>query len=78
MIVFNIEERQRVRIVDYDGLVKVDQSAIEGRLKEKGISIRLDNFVEQGKHKELVTKENGVYAKLHRTQIEMSSLVAVR
>jgi ATP-binding cassette subfamily B protein len=31
--------------------------------------------VEQGLHSELVDKENGVYAKLHKTQIEMSSLV---
>lgn len=28
--------------------------------------------VEQGVHAELVAKENGVYAKLHRTQVEMS------
>ena len=35
-------------------------------------------IVEQGDHKDLVNKENGVYAKLHKTQMEMASIVAVR
>jgi ATP-binding cassette subfamily B protein len=34
--------------------------------------------VEQGTHPELVDKPDGVYAKLHKTQLEMSSLVAIR
>jgi ATP-binding cassette subfamily B protein len=34
--------------------------------------------VEKGTHAELVNKEKGVYAKLHNTQVEMSSLVAIR
>jgi ATP-binding cassette subfamily B protein len=34
--------------------------------------------VEQGQHSELVHKPNGVYAKLHQTQMEMASLVAIR
>jgi ATP-binding cassette subfamily B protein len=35
-------------------------------------------IVEQGLHRELVEKENGVYAKLHRIQMEMNSQVALR
>ncbi len=35
-------------------------------------------IVEEGLHADLVNKENGVYAKLHKTQVEMSSLVAIR
>ncbi len=34
IVVFNLEERQRVKIVDYEGLTKVDQSAIDEALKE--------------------------------------------
>ena len=34
--------------------------------------------VEQGQHSELVHKPNGIYAKLHQTQMEMASLVAIR
>src|SRR5206468_9162091 len=33
--------------------------------------------VEQGLHSELLTNETGVYAKLHKTQMEMNSLVAI-
>jgi ABC-type multidrug transport system fused ATPase/permease subunit len=33
---------------------------------------------ETGKHHELVVKPDGVYAKLHKTQVEMSTLVAIR
>lgn len=35
-------------------------------------------IVEQGLHRDLVNKEDGVYAKLHRTQMEMNSQVAIR
>jgi ATP-binding cassette, subfamily B, bacterial len=35
-------------------------------------------IVESGKHEDLVIKENGVYAKLHKTQMEMATLVAIR
>jgi ATP-binding cassette subfamily B protein len=34
-------------------------------------------IVEQGGHVDLVNKEDGVYAKLHRTQVEMSAQVAI-
>jgi ATP-binding cassette subfamily B protein len=34
-------------------------------------------IVEQGSHAELVDKENGVYAKLHKTQMELATQVAV-
>ncbi|WP_428938732.1 ABC transporter ATP-binding protein [Fontivita pretiosa] len=35
-------------------------------------------IVEQGRHEELVNKPDGVYAKLHKTQMEMASMVAIR
>jgi ATP-binding cassette subfamily B protein len=34
-------------------------------------------IVEEGKHADLVDKEGGVYAKLHKTQVELSAQVAV-
>jgi ATP-binding cassette, subfamily B, bacterial len=36
------------------------------------------SIVERGVHAELVDKPEGVYAKLHKTQMEMNSLVAIR
>jgi outer membrane protein insertion porin family len=48
LAVFNMEERQRVKIVDYVGSTKVSHSDIDEKLKEKGISIRLDSFIDPG------------------------------
>jgi outer membrane protein insertion porin family len=48
IVVFNLEERQRIRIVDFDGVTRIDQSAIDDRLKEKAISVRLDAFLDPG------------------------------
>lgn len=62
LIVFNMEERQRVRIVDYDGLHKVDQSAIEDRLKEKGIGVRLDSFLDPTSLRRVATIVRELYA----------------
>ena len=35
-------------------------------------------IVEQGKHEELVEMKDGVYAKLHKTQVEMSAMLAIQ
>ena len=40
IVVYNMEERQRVKIVDYEGNQKVDQNKIEEELKEEGVTIR--------------------------------------
>jgi ATP-binding cassette, subfamily B, bacterial len=34
--------------------------------------------VEQGRHADLLSKQGGVYAKLHQTQMEMSAMVAIQ
>ena len=38
IVVYNMEERQRVKIVDYVGSKKVEQSKIDEKLKKKGIA----------------------------------------
>ncbi len=45
-VVFNLEERQRVKIVDYVGSKKVEQSKIEEKLRDENIQIRLDSFID--------------------------------
>jgi hypothetical protein len=46
VIVFSMEERQRVKIVDYEGSHAVSQSDIDSRLKDKAVTIRLDSFLD--------------------------------
>ena len=56
MIVYDMEERQRVKIVDYVGSKKVEQSKIDEELKKKDLRIALDSFIDQG----LIRKVAGV------------------
>ena len=56
VLIYNMEERQRVKIVDYVGTMKVDTSKIEEALKDKSISIRLDSFIDPG----LIRRVSGV------------------
>jgi outer membrane protein insertion porin family len=43
---FNMEERQRVKIVDYVGSKKIEQSKIEEKLRDESVTIRLDSFID--------------------------------
>jgi outer membrane protein insertion porin family len=47
IIVYNMEERQRVKIVDYEGNKHVESSKIDEKLKEDNATIRLDSFIDQ-------------------------------
>jgi len=55
-IVFNMEERQRIKIVDYVGTKVLEQTKIDEKLKEKGVTIRLDSFIDPA----LVNKVTGI------------------
>lgn len=46
VIVFNMEERQRVKVVDYEGSHAVSQTDIDTRLKDKSVGIHLDSFLD--------------------------------
>ena len=52
VIVYQMEERQRIKNTVYnDGTKEIEQSKVEERLRELGITIRLDSFVDQGTEK---------------------------
>ena len=42
-----MEERPRVKIVDYTGSTKVERTKIDEKMKELGIALRLDSFLDQ-------------------------------
>src|SRR5499427_8977343 len=48
LITYHMEERQRVKIVDYVGTKEVETSKINERLKDAMSEIRLDTFVDPG------------------------------
>ena len=45
-VIFNMEERQRVKVVSYSGSDELDRGDIEEKLQEAGIVIRLDTFID--------------------------------
>jgi outer membrane protein insertion porin family len=56
LVTYNMEERQRVKIVDYVGSKKIEASKIDDKLKEENAVIRLDTFVDPG----LIRKVEGI------------------
>jgi outer membrane protein insertion porin family len=62
LAIFNIEERQRVKIVDYVGSDRVSHSDIDEKLKEKGITIRLDSFIDPGTVRQVTGVVRELYA----------------
>ena len=52
IIIYNMEERQRIKITVYnEGTKEIEQAKVEERLRELGITIRLDSFVDQATEK---------------------------
>jgi outer membrane protein insertion porin family len=47
-VVFHMEERPRIKIVDYTGSTKIERTKIDEKMKEANVSLRLDSFLDQG------------------------------
>jgi len=62
IILYNMEERQRVKIVDYVGSKKVEMSKIDDELKKKGLRIALDSFIDPGLVKQVAGTVRDLYA----------------
>ena len=54
-IVYDMEERERIKIVRYQGSKKFDQSKLEERMREMGFAIRLDSFVDDAQIRRVKT-----------------------
>jgi outer membrane protein insertion porin family len=48
VITFDMEERERVRIVDYEGAKHLDRTAIEEKIRDEKLPLRTDAFVDAG------------------------------
>src|SRR5688500_1907702 len=46
-VIYHMEERPRVKIVDYTGSTKVERTKIDEKMKELGIALRLDSFLDE-------------------------------
>jgi outer membrane protein insertion porin family len=55
LIVYRIEERQRIKIVNYEGLKHLEQGKLEEKLRELDLLVRIDTFVDQTRIKRIKT-----------------------
>jgi outer membrane protein assembly factor BamA len=62
LIIYDMEERQRVKIVDYVGSKKVEQSKIDEELKKRNLQIHLDSFIDPGLVKRVAGVVRDMYA----------------
>ena len=62
LAIFNMEERQRIKIVDYVGSNKIDQGKIDEELKKRGIRLNLDSFIDPGLVRRVAGVVREVYA----------------
>ena len=46
-VIYHMEERPRVKIVDYTGSSKIERTKIDEKMKELGLSLRLDSFLDE-------------------------------
>ena len=60
-VIFHLEERQRVKIVDYEPHKIVDSAKIDEELRKRSLNVRLDAFIDQ----QLVKKVAGVIRELY-------------
>ena len=48
IVTYHMEERERVKIVDYEGSKQIDRTKIDEKLRERSIELRLDSFLDDG------------------------------
>ena len=48
IVTYKMEERQRIKIVDYQGSKQIDRTKIDEQLRERNVELRLDSFLDEG------------------------------
>ena len=71
IVLYNMEERQRVKIVDYVGSKKVEQSKIDDELKKQDLRIALDSFIDPGLIRKVTGVVRGMYAEKGYEYVEV-------
>ena len=55
LVVYHMEERQRIKIVTYEGSSHLDQSKLDEKLRELDLAVRIDTFVDQTRIRRIKT-----------------------
>jgi outer membrane protein insertion porin family len=47
LVTYHIEERERIKLVSFEGTTKLDRTKIDETLRERGLELRLDSFLDR-------------------------------
>ena len=47
LVTYHLEERQRIKVVSYEGSTRIDRTKLDEQLRERGIALRLDSFLDE-------------------------------
>ena len=72
LIAYNMEERERVKIVNYEGTKEIDRAKIDEQLRLRNIELRLDSFLDQDLIRRVETVLREMMAEKGFTNAEVS------
>jgi len=75
IVLYNMEERQRVKNVTYEGSKNIDRTKITEQLKEKGIELRLDSFLDENTLHRVETVLRGMMAEKGFSNAEVNHTI---
>ena len=76
LVAYNMEERERVKIVNYEGTKEIDRTKIDEQLRARGIELRLDSFLDQSVIRRVETVLREMMAEKGFTNAEVSHTFA--
>ena len=76
LVTYNMEERERVKVVTYEGIKPIgDRAKVDEQLRARSIEMRLDTFVDNGTIRRIETVLREMMAEKGFTQAEVSHTV---
>jgi outer membrane protein insertion porin family len=76
LITYNMEERERVKVVQYEGIKPIgDRAKVDEQLRARNIELRLDSFVDNGTIRQIETVLREMMAEKGFTNAEVSHTV---
>jgi outer membrane protein insertion porin family len=75
LVTYNMEERERVKIVNYQGTKKIERAKIDEQLRARGIEMRLDSFVDNGTIRRIESVLREMMAEKGFTNAEVSHAI---
>jgi outer membrane protein insertion porin family len=76
LVTYSMEERERVKIVNYEGTKQIDRAKIDEQLRARSIEMRLDSFLDNGTIRRIETVLREMMAEKGFTNAQVSHTVS--